>query len=163
MALEPVFRELLVSLHRLDDALKSLHVTMADKPENRDVAMADDLEGAVGDVMGSLQDTLKSAGSALRAVGQPVANLIRARKELTICQDRFDRLDNQMSGNLMTYGKLKELERLGAERRGEWLHWTASVKQGIEECSPLLDSTRQSLVRCWQEMVDHLATMLSAR
>ena len=163
MALEPVFRELSVSLHRLDDALKALHVTMGDKPTNGDIALVDNLENAIVDAIGALHEALKPASNALRAVGRPVANLNQARKELTTCQDRFDQADKQMSANLMSCEKLRDLERLGAERRREWLPWTKSVKQSIEDCSPSLDSTRQALVRCWQEMVDHLATMLSAR
>jgi hypothetical protein len=163
MALEPVFRELSVSLHRLRDALKALYVTMGDKPPHDDVALADNLESAGLDTMGSLQEALSPAKSALQAVRELPLDLDGARRELTVCQDRFDRVEQQISANLVAYEKLRELERLGTGRGGEWQHWAKSVKQGIEQCGqPLIDS-RRALLHCWQQIVEHLAAELSAR
>lgn len=52
MALKPIFMELSGSLHRLDDALKRVHVTLGDKPSGDESALADGVEAAVLDLMG---------------------------------------------------------------------------------------------------------------
>ena len=88
MALEPAFGELSVSLQRLGDALKALHQTLRDRPENEDAALADNLESAVLDTMESLQEALKPANSALQAVRELPLDMDRARRALTVCQDR---------------------------------------------------------------------------
>jgi hypothetical protein len=163
MALEPIFRELSVSLHKLNDALQVLHLTVGDKPQHDEAALADYLESTVLDTMESLHEALKAAGNAQQTVEHPAPDLDRARRQLTLCQDRFDRVAQQIASNLAAHEKLKELERLGAKRGGEWLPWANSMKQGIEQCSQPLNAASQALVRCWQEMVDHLVTALLGR
>jgi hypothetical protein len=163
MALEPIFRELSGSLHRLDDALKAVQVTMGDRPPNDESALADGVGSAVLDLMQSLHEARKAALDVQQTVGSPSPDIDRARKQLTVCQGWFDRVDLQFCASLMAYAKLKELERFGAERGGEWRAWASSVKQGIEQCSQTLNGTRRALVSCRQEIVEHLVTRLLAR
>ena len=61
MALEATFRELSVSLHRLHDGLNALHLTMGDTPHDNESALADGLENAVLDMIGTLHEARTSA------------------------------------------------------------------------------------------------------
>jgi hypothetical protein len=157
VALEATFRGLSVCLHHLHDALNELQVTLGDKPPDDESALADGLETAVLDLMGALHEARKAALNARRAVGHPV-DLDRARRSLTLCQERFHRIEQQFASDLVSYEKLKELARLGNERRA-WLPWASTVKQGIELCRPPLEQTSAALASCWQELAERLGTM----
>ena len=163
MALEATFRELQVSLHKLHDALNGLQVGFGDKPLNDGAALADGLENAALDAMGVLQEARKAALNARAAVGSPV-DLDRAWRALTICQERFHSIEKQFSEDLLSYEKLRELERLGSKRGGEWLPWASSTKKGIDDCRQPLEEASLSLGRCWQEIAEHAgATSVSVR
>lgn len=157
MALEATFRDLSVCLHQLHDALNELQVTLGDKPIDDESAVADDIETKVLDAMGTLHEARKAALNARRAVGHPV-DLDRARRALTLCQERFHRIEQQFASDLVSYEKLKELDRLGNERRA-WLPWSNTVKQGIEQCRQPLEQTSAALAACWQELAERLGTM----
>jgi len=157
VALEATFRGLSVSLHHLHDALNALQVTLGDKPADDESALADGVESAVLDLMGTLHETRRAALNARRALGHP-PDLDRARRALTLCQERFHRIEQQFAADLVSYEKLKELARLGNERRA-WLPWSSTVKQGIEECRSPLEQTSSALAACWQELAERLGTM----
>lgn len=157
MALEATFRHLSVSLHKLHDALNALAVTAGDKPPNDEAALADGLENALLDMMGTLHEARRSALHARKAVGHPT-DLDLARRALTVCQERFHRLEQQFASDLVSYEKLKELARLGKDRRA-WLPWANTVKQGIEQCRQPLEQTSTTLAACWQELAERLGTV----
>ncbi len=156
MALEATFRELSVSLHHLHDALNALQVTLGDKPPEDESALADSVETAVLDLMGTLHEARRASLHARKAVGHP-PDLDQARRSLTICQERFHRIEQQFA-DLVSYEKLKELARLGNERRA-WLAWANTVKQGIEQCRLPQERTSTALALCWQELAERLGTM----
>jgi hypothetical protein len=156
VALEVTFRDLSVCLHRLHDALNALQVTLGDKPADDESALADGVETVVLDLMGTLHEARKAALNARKAVGHPL-DLDRARRALTICQERFHRIEQQFAADLVSYEKMKELARLGNARRA-WLPWSSTVKQGIEQCQPPLEQTSAALAACWQELVEHSGT-----
>lgn len=156
MALEATFRELSVSLHQLHDALNALQVTLGDKPPEDESALADSVETAVLDLMGTLHEARRASLNARKAVGHP-PDLDQARRSLTICQERFHRIEQQFA-DLVSYEKLKELARLGNERRA-WLPWANTVKQGIEQCRMPLEQTSTALALCWQELAERVGTM----
>ncbi len=158
MALEATFRDLSVCLQQLHDALNALQVTLGDKPPDGESALADGVETVVLDMMGTLHEAQKAALDARRAVGHPV-DLDRARRALTICQQRFHQIEQQSAADLMAYDKLRELARLGNERRRGWLPWANSVKQGIEECRQPQEAVSLALASCWQELAERLGTM----
>ena len=161
MALEATFRQLTLSLHKLHDALNALHVTVGDQPDDES-AIADWLENAVLDMLGTLHDARRAALQARRAVGHP-PDLDRARRSLTICHERFHGLERQFAADLLSYEKLKELARLGEERRA-WTPWATAVKQGIEECREPMDLASKGLAACWQELAERLGmTSISVR
>jgi hypothetical protein len=157
VALEATFRDLSVCLHHLHDALNELQVTLGDKPIDDESALADGVETSVLDMMGKLHEARKAALNARKAVGHPV-DLDQARRALTVCQDRFHLIEQQFGSDLVSYEKLKELERLGHERRA-WLPWSSTVKQGIEQCRQPLAQTSAALASCWQELAERLGTM----
>jgi len=162
VALEATFRSLSVCLHHLHDALNALQVTLGDKPLDDESALADGVETVVLDLMGILHEARKAALKARKAVDHP-ADLDRARLALTTCQERFHRIEQQFASDLVSYEKLKELARLGNERR-VWLAWCATIKQGIEECRQPLAQTSTALASCWQELAEHAgATSVSVR
>jgi hypothetical protein len=156
MALEATFRNLSVSLDLLHDALNTLHVMLGDKPA-QPLALVDGLENSLLDMLGELHEARKSALSARRNVGlQP--DLDRARRALASCQQRFHRIEQQFSLNLVSYEKLKELVRLG-EKGNEWRSWADSTRQGIEQCREPMEQTSKALAACWQELAERLGTV----
>ena len=153
MALETVFRELQVRLQFMDGTLAMLQKTLEDRPPNQGSALVDDLENIVLDMTGMLHNMRKAGSLARRRVGHPL-DLDGARQALTRCQESFYRMENEFSGSLMAYNKLKELSRLGA-RGGEWPSWAIRTRQDIEQCRQPLQELSKALVACWQELVEH--------
>lgn len=156
MALETTFRALSVSLHKLHDALNALQVTSGDTPKDES-ALADGLENAVLDMMGTLHEARKAALQARKAVADPV-DLNRARRALGLCQERFHRVEQLFASELVSYEKLKELARLGNERR-LWMPWASTVKVGIEQCREPLELASRALAACWGELAERLGTV----
>jgi len=154
MALETTFRELSLSLHRLHDALNALQATTGDTPPQDESALAEGLENTVLDIMGTLHEARKAAMQARKAVGHP-ADLDSTRRALTACQERFHRLEQLFASELVSYEKLKELARLGNERRA-WIPWASTVKVGIEQCRDPLEQTSRALAACWEELAERL-------
>jgi hypothetical protein len=154
VALGATFRGLSVCLHHLHDALNALLVTLGDKTPADDSALADGIETVVLDMMGTLHEARTAAVNARKAVGHPV-HLDRARRALTTCQERFHRIEQQFASDLTSPDRLKELERLGDERRA-WLPWSSAVKQGIQQCRQPLEQAGGALASCWQELTERL-------
>ena len=154
MALGATFRGLSVCLHHLHDALNAHLVTLGDKTPADDSALADGAETVVLDMMGTLHEARTAAVNARKSVGHPV-HLDEARRALTICQERFHRIEQQFASDLTSPDRLKELERLGDERRA-WLPWSSAVKQGIQQCRQPLEQAGGALASCWQELTERL-------
>ena len=157
MALEATFRDLTVCLHHLHDALNALQVTLGDKPEDDESALADGVETVVLDLMGHIARGAKSGAERAQGGGSSGGSG-PTRRALTSCQDRFHRIEQQFATDLLAYAKLKELARLGKERRA-WLPWSTTVKRGIEQCQPPLEQSSAALAACWQELAERLGTM----
>ena len=153
MALEATFRELPFRIDRLRDALFALQITLGDKPPDDESALCDGVENTVLDIMGTLHHARQAASKALKAVGHPM-DMDLVRRSLAICQERFHAIEQQFASDLVSYEKLKELARLGSERR-KWLPWSKTVKRGIEECRQPLEQISTTLAQCWQELVEH--------
>jgi hypothetical protein len=104
-------------------------------------------------MIGTLHEARTSAVQARKAVGQP--DLDRARRALTLCQERFHRVQQMFATDLVSYEKLSELARLGNERRA-WIPWATTVKRGIEECREPMERTSRVLAACWAELAERL-------
>jgi hypothetical protein len=157
VTLEATFRELFAELRKLQDMLIAVRLTLGDKPVRGEAALVDYLEDSILDMLGFLEESLKAARSAQKAVGD-APNLNAARRALTVCQQRFHRVEQQYAAELVSYEKLKDLASLGSERRGEWLPWSNSVKDGIEQCRLPLDGASKALATCWQEIAERVGT-----
>jgi hypothetical protein len=158
VALEATFQTLFGEFRKLQDTLVAVRLTVVeDKPLRGEAALVDHMDDTILDIMGSLDEGLKAARSAQRAVGHPV-DLNGARRYLTICQERFHRIERQFASDLISYEKLKDLTGLGAERRGEWIPWANSARQGIEQCRYPLDEASRALAACWQEIAERVGT-----
>jgi len=154
--LEATFQGLVTELRKLQDTLVAVRLTVVeDKPVRGEAALVDQLSDSILDVMGELEEALKAARSAQKAVAN-VTDLNTARRALTVCQQRVHRIERQFAGELVSYEKLKDLASLGSERRGEWLPWSKSVKEGIEQCRPPMDGVSKSLAACWQEIAERV-------
>lgn len=158
MALEAVFRALVVQLRKLGDDLNVLQLTLGDRPPKSESALVDHFDNAVLDMAGHLHEAIQSACEALTAVGHPI-DLDRARRALTACQTSFHGIEQQYSTEIFSYEKLKDLAELGAKRPREWASWTHTMKEGIEHCRYSLAGTSEALVGCWQELAEHLGRM----
>jgi hypothetical protein len=157
MALEATFRDLTASLQKLNDAVNALHITLEDKPQHDEAAVADDLADKALELMGLVYDARRAAVRARQSLKHP-ADLDRARRSLTLCQQRFHKIAQSYSANLISYEKLKELVRVGGRGR-EWAAWAASTKEGVEQCRTPLEAASQALAVCWQELAERLGTM----
>jgi hypothetical protein len=154
--LEATFQELFTELRKLQDTLVAVRLTVVeDKPVRGAAALVDHLEDTILDMMGLLEEALKAARLAQKAVGTRT-DLNGGRRALTVCQNRFHRIEQQFAAELISYEKLKDLTSLGSERRGEWLPWSNSVKEGIEQCRQPLDGVSKSLAACWQEIAERV-------
>jgi hypothetical protein len=158
MALEAKFRELIQELGKLRDTLVALRLTVVeDKPAKGDAALVDRLGDVILDMMGFLEEGLRAARSAQKRAGHAL-DLNAARQALTICQERVHRIGQQYAVELVSYESLKDLANLGHQRRGEWIPWTNSVKQGIEQCREPLDLSTKALAGCWQEIAERVGS-----
>jgi hypothetical protein len=70
----------------------------------------------------------------------------------------FHQIARRFASELVSYERLADLSGLGRERRGEWLAWTGSVKQAIEDCRYPLDQAADALFACWQEIAERAGT-----
>jgi hypothetical protein len=156
VALEAIFQELFTELRKLHDTLVAVRLTVVeDKPVRGEAALVDHLEDSILEMMGLLDESLKAARTAQKAVGN-VTDLNGTRRALTICQERFHRIEQQFAAELISYEKLTDLTSLGSERGGEWLPWSNSVKEGIEQCRQPLDGVSNALAACWQEIAERV-------
>ncbi|HLK66076.1 MAG TPA: hypothetical protein VKU19_21730 [Bryobacteraceae bacterium] len=156
MALEATFRELVSELRKVNDTMVALRLTVVeDKPVRGQAALVDQLEDTILDLMGLLDESLKAARSAHKAV-EHSKDLDGARRALTVCQERFHRIELEFASDLVSYEKLRDLATLGMERKGEWVPWSNSAKQGIEECRNPMDGSRKALAACWQEIAERV-------
>lgn len=154
MGLEATFRQLAVALHKLRDTFEALQVTLGDTPPNDEIALADALENKVLDMMSTLHQIHEFSSEAQKAVTHPV-ELDNARHALTQCQQRFQQLEQQFTTDLLSHDNLKEVTRVGRERRG-WMPWSNSNLKGIEQCRQSLESTSAPFAECWQELAERL-------
>jgi hypothetical protein len=154
MPLEKTFRDHTAGLRRLRDRVRELRVTVVeDRPQRNDAAIVDGFEYAVEDLIGWIGEALDAAKEAEEAVGEQV-DLNLARRALTVCQERFRRIEKVFSANLLSYDRMKDLTSFGGERRGEWSAWAATVKLGIEHCLKPLEEVRTSFSHCWPDLAE---------
>lgn len=156
MPLEMAFRELSLQLRKLRETFLGVRLTVVeDKPLRDEVALVDTFGNIVEDIMGWIEEAVGAAADSEQAVAGPL-DAYRGRRALTTCQERFNRLALQFSSDLMSYERISELKRFGRQRGGEWLRWTKTVTQALDQCREPLQTVNQALFMCWQELTDRL-------
>jgi hypothetical protein len=164
MALEATFADLTVRLQALRESLSGLRMTaVEDKPLRGDVVLVDVFGDAADDLLGWLEEAADAAEAGRQSVGGPV-DLDHVRRALTTCQERFNRLVDRFTSDLVRYERIAELARLGHERGGEWRAWATSVKAALEDCRQPIFDVNQALFRCWQDLTERVGmTSVSVR
>jgi hypothetical protein len=153
VALEKTFRELGDVLHRLRDNLLSIQLNIReDIAVEGAVVLVDKLGDAVDDSPGSLEEALVAADEALNAVASLRLDIVA--RALTKCQEQFQLLELRFQSELISYERLTDLTAFARSRRGEWLVWVKSVRQGLEQCKQPIDETSKALLACWQEIAE---------
>lgn len=156
MPLEATFRELVIELRKLHDTLVAVRLTVVeDKPVRGEAALVDHFEDTTLGIMGLVDESLKAARTAQKAVGN-LTDLNGARRALAVCQEHFHRIERQFAAEMVSYEKLTDLASLGNERRGEWLPWSHSVKEGVEQCRQPMEGASKALAACWQEIAERV-------
>lgn len=156
MPLEATFHALSVQLRKLRDTFLGVRLTVVeDKPLRDEVVLVDRFGDAVEDLVGWVEESLAAATEGEHAVGNPL-DAYRARTALATCQERFNRLAQQFSSELVCYERILELKEFGRRRGGEWLRWTNAVKQGLEQCRQPMQDVNQALSLCWQELAERI-------
>src|SRR5436309_3180109 len=122
-----------------------------DLPREGSVLLVDHLGDAVDDCLGWLDEAFAAAFEGCGAVGQ-MLDVDRARRSLVICQRHFQSLEQRFHADLISYERVQELTSFGRRRRGEWLAWVKSVRQGLDDCRECTDTVSASLIACWQEI-----------
>ena len=163
MPMEKTFRGLVMQLRGLAESVKELGIVLNDRPtKGPDSAAVDVYDCAVDDAAGWVNEALQAAAEAQRAVGEQV-DMNRARRSLAGCQEKFRRVEEVFANRLFSYERLKDLARLGRERRGEWPSWAATVKVGVERCRKPADGARDALAECWQEIAERAGASISVQ
>lgn len=157
MPIEVTFRELASSLQKLNDVVNALHITLEDKPQNDEAAVADDMTDKTLELLGMVHEARRAAVRARQSIKHP-ADLDQVRRYLTACQKKFHQIEQSYSTNLVSYEKLRELIRVGG-RSKEWAGWASSTKDGIEQCRLPLEAASKALAVCWQELAERLGNM----
>jgi len=151
MALEATFRNLTTCLHKVNDMMNALHITM-EEPEPARAAVADDLSDKTLELVGMVVEAQKAAENARKALGDP-PSMDRARRSLAACQEEFHRIEQRFSADLVSYKTLTELARVG-RRSKQWAAWANSATRGIEQCRQPLEQASEALAACWQELAE---------
>jgi hypothetical protein len=158
VAADATFREMRAQIRMLQEALEALGTTVEeDKPKWDDVVVASSLSDAVLASRGLLEEASTAADDACRAVLYPLDG-DRARRALSLCQERFHRFAHHFAFELASYDRVDDLRTVGEERGQDWRNWASVVKQGLEQSRALIEEVRNSLFVCWQELAERMAT-----
>jgi hypothetical protein len=145
-------------IRMLQEALEALGTTVEeDKPKWDDVVVTSSLSDAVLASRGLLEEASTAADDACRAVLYPLDG-DRARRALSLCQERFHRFAHHFVFDLASYDRVDDLRTVGEERGQDWRNWASVVKQGLEQSRALIEEVRNSLFVCWQELAERMAT-----
>ena len=99
----------------------------------------------------------RRGGGACQAVLYPLDG-DRARRALTLCQERFQRFARHFSFELASYERIEDLRTVGEERGEDWLYWAGVVKRALEQSREQVEEVREKLFVCWQELAERIAT-----
>lgn len=159
MTLEAAFQDLRLHCHHLHEAVLGLRLAIVeDKPLAGDVVLVDELSDAADDVLGWLEEARGAVTAGQQAAGAAYT-IERARQALITCHAQVNRAQHRFVTDLAAYERVAALLHLGNERGGEWLAWAHSVHEALERCQQPVHDVQQTLLLCWQEMVERMGTL----
>jgi hypothetical protein len=158
MAIEAAFQNLVEKFSAAREAFESLRLTaVEDRPPRDEVLLVERLANAVDDLNGWLAEAVAAAGDGQKAVRHPFDGY-RAREALARANDRFIRLEHKFFCEGASYEEINELTRFGQRRGREWLGWTRSVIQGLDQCRVPVRELDEAILLCWRELAERLGT-----
>src|SRR5262249_35138251 len=111
------------------------------------------------DLIGALKVSLFDAATAAeRSVSQHL-DIDQARRLLSECEEQFRRINERVNSELGSHDVLAELDRLARDRGGQWRHWVKAARPGIDNCIESLQTIRNVLTVCWQELTERAGTV----
>jgi len=156
--IETTFQVLAAKFDALREALASLRLTaIEDRPPRNEVLLVERLGDAVEDLGGWLDEAAAATAAALGAVARPLDGH-RARETLARANERFIQIEYKLLFDLLSAEQLEELARFGRQRGREWLAWTGSVIQALEQCRAPLREVDEALLLAWNELSERLGT-----
>ena len=156
MAIEAAFQTLIGKLAAAREAFASLRLTaIEDRPLRDEVLLVERLGDAVDDLQGWLEEAVGAARDAQQAVRHPLDGY-RAREGLALAHERFIQLEYKFFFEGISYEEIGELSRFGRRRGREWLGWTGSVIQALDQCRAPLREVDEALLGCWRELSERL-------
>jgi hypothetical protein len=158
VAIEAEFQHLIGKFDAAREALAGLRLTaVEDRPLRDQVLLVERLADAVDDLIGWLDEALAAAGDAQKAIRHPL-NGYRACEALALANDRFIQLEYKFFSAGVSYEEISELTRFGQRRGREWLGWTRSVVQALDQCRAPIRELDEALLHCWRELAERLGT-----
>jgi hypothetical protein len=158
VAIEAAFQHLVGKFDSMHEALASLRLTaVEDRPLRDEVLLVERLANAVDDLIGWLDEALAAACDGQKAVRHPLDGY-RVREALALANDRFIQLEYKFFSAGVSYEEINELTRFGQRRGREWLGWTRSVIQALDQCRAPILELDEALLHCWRELAERLGT-----
>jgi hypothetical protein len=158
MAIEAAFQNLIEKFDAVREALTSLRLTaVEDRPLRDEVLLVERLANAVDDLIGWREEAADAAADGQKAVRHPLDGY-GAREKLALAHDGFIRLKYTFFSEGVSYEEINELTRFGQRRGREWLGWTRSVVQALDQCRTPIRELDEALLQCWRELAERLGT-----
>jgi hypothetical protein len=158
VAIETEFQYLVGKFDAVREALAGLRLTaVEDRPLRDEVLLVERLADSVDDLIGWLDEARAAAGDAQKAVRHPLDGY-RACAALALANDRFIQLEYKFFSAGVSYEEINELTRFGQRRGREWLGWTRSVLQALDQCRTPVRELDEALLHCWRELAERLGT-----
>lgn len=156
MAIEAVFQNLVDKFAALQEALESLRLTaVEDRPLRDEVLLVDRLANTIDDLQGWVKEAAEAAGRTLPASRHPF-DAHRLREALSLANNRFIQLEYKFLSETISHDEINELSLFGLRRGREWLGWTGSVIQALDQCRAPLRELDEALLLCWRELCERL-------
>jgi len=157
VAVETTFQDLVARLHALREAVASLQITaVEDRPLSGGVLLVERFGNAADDLRGLAEESLAAATDALKAVGHPLDDY-RARHSLATANRQFMQLAHKLLSDDISHGRLDELAKFGRRHGGEWLGWTKSVMQALDQCRKPARDADEAFLLSWQDLSERVS------
>ena len=145
MTVEGSLGQLTHDLNQLQDALRVLHLNIAeDAPA--DFALIDLLAESTTEALDCTEEARKTVSSA------DPDRLPELHKTLTTAQHNLNRTLSIFSSHLDSHEVRHDLTNLARNQEKVWSPWVAAINHQLAECRNFLFAVNQSLLACWQEL-----------